>query len=229
MGATPDQLRAEVEARRAHLAHNVDLLADRVAPGRVAHRTSQAAHRRLTGIKERVMGSAHDTTADRTGTGSIGDRAGQIGGTAKETTTQMTATVKDTAAGIGEAVQDAPSQVRRRTQGSPLAAGIMAFGAGLLAAALLPTSQAEEQAAAKLREHAGDVLEPAKQAALEAVQEVRDELREPAAEAVESVKATAQDAVQTSKATAQDTGRQAADDLRNTGQTAVQEVRRPMQ
>ncbi|MFD9123413.1 hypothetical protein [Kitasatospora sp. NPDC059571] len=47
-----------------------------------------------------------------------------------------------------------------------MVAGIMAFGASLLAAALLPISRFEEQSGAKLHEHA-DLLEPAKQEAVE--------------------------------------------------------------
>lgn len=34
MGTTPHELRTDVEYRRAHLARNVDLLADRLTPGR---------------------------------------------------------------------------------------------------------------------------------------------------------------------------------------------------
>ncbi|WP_371484199.1 hypothetical protein [Kitasatospora sp. NBC_00315] len=74
-----------------------------------------------------------------------------------------------------------------------MAVGIVAFGAGLLAAALLSASEVEQQGVAKLREH-GHLLEPGKQAAFEAAQDVRDELREPAADTVQAVKASAQGA-----------------------------------
>ncbi|MFI8086408.1 DUF3618 domain-containing protein [Kitasatospora sp. NPDC086009] len=214
MGATPDELRSEVEARRAHLARNVDRLADKVAPGRVAHRQAEAARDRITGIRERVMGTVHDT-------GSSAQRAAAATGEGVE---HLGETAKETAAQIGDAVQQTPAQVRRRTQGSPLAAGLMAFGAGLLAAALLPTSKVEEQGGAKLREHP-ELLEPAKQAAVEAVQEVRDELREPAGDAVRAVKSTAQDAAQTSKGAAQDAGQRTAHDLKAAGQEAADEIR----
>ncbi|MEV8100297.1 DUF3618 domain-containing protein [Kitasatospora sp. NPDC085879] len=133
MGATPDELRTEVEARRAHLARSVDRLADRVTPSRVAHRKADAARSRVTGIKERVMGTAHDTGAST-------HRAAAAG-----TAESVGATAKDTATQIGDGLQP-PAKLRRQTQGSPLAAGIMAFGAGLLAAALLPASAAERAA-----------------------------------------------------------------------------------
>ncbi|MEV7180677.1 DUF3618 domain-containing protein [Kitasatospora sp. NPDC093679] len=205
MDATPDELRSEVEARRAHLAHNVDRLADRITPSRVAHRQADAARSKLTGIKERVMGTAHDT-------GTAAHRATAAAGT--------------TAAQIGDTVQQTPAQLRRQTQGSPLAAGIIAFGAGLLAAALLPTSKAEERGGAMLRDHP-ELLEPVKQAATQAARDVRDEMREPATDALQAVKSTAQDAVDSSRSAAQDAGRRTAGDLKATGQEAAQEIRRP--
>ncbi|MCG6494312.1 DUF3618 domain-containing protein [Kitasatospora sp. A2-31] len=228
MGSTPDQLREQIETRRAHLAHNVDRLADRITPSKVAHRKVDAAQRRLTGMKERVMGTAHDTADTTRGVaGSVTDTAAQLVDTAKDTATRVGSTAKDTATDIGDTVQQAPAQIRRQTQGSPLAAGIIAFGAGLLAAALLPSSRVEAQAGTTLREHADEVLESAKQTAVSAAQDMRDELREPAAQALDAVKSTAQDAAQAGKEAAQDAGRQTARDLKDTGQEAVQDVRRP--
>lgn len=227
MGSTPDQLREEIETRRTHLAHNVDRLADRITPGKVAHRKVDAAQRRLTGMKERVMGTAHDTAgATRGAADGVTDKAAQLRDTAKDTVAHVGSTAKDTAADVGDTVQQAPARIRRQTQGSPLAAGIMAFGVGLLAAALLPSSRAEAQAGAALREHADTVLEPAKQAAVSAAQDIRDDLREPAAQALDAVKSTAQDAAQAGKEATQDAGRQAAHGLKDTGQAAVQEIRR---
>lgn len=55
----------------------------------------------------------------------------------------------------------------------------------MLAAALLPTTEAEEYAWHHLREHSDELLEPVKQNALDAAEEVRDELKEPVAHAVE--------------------------------------------
>ncbi|GAA4838169.1 DUF3618 domain-containing protein [Kitasatospora terrestris] len=214
MGATPDELRGEVEARRAHLAHNVDRLADRITPSRVAHRQADAARQKMTGIKERVMGTAHDTNASaQHAAAAVGDTAGHL-----------TDTAKDTAGQIGGAIQQTPAKLRRQTQGSPLGAGIMAFGAGLLAAALIPTSRPEQRAGAMLREHQ-EVLEPVKEAAVDAVREVRNELREPAADALEAVKSTAQEAADTTKGAAQDAGRRTAEELKETGQETAAEIR----
>ncbi|MDG5809090.1 hypothetical protein P9869_42085 [Streptomyces ossamyceticus] len=68
----------------------------------------------------------------------------------------------------------------RQTQGNPLAAGVITFGSGLLAASLLPTSQAEEQAASQLSEKASEAIEPVKQAAVESAQKVKEDATETA-------------------------------------------------
>lgn len=212
MGTTPDELRNDVEYRRAHLARNVDLLADRMTPSKVAQRKVDAMRHRATGVKERVMGTAQDAAHGTTG--SLHQAADSV-----------TETAKEVGGNVQETVQQAPAQIKRQTQGSPLAAGLMAFGAGMLAAALLPTTEVEEQAGRQLREHSDDLLEPVKQTALHAAQEVRDELKEPVAEAVEAVKGTAQEAVTTTTEHAQTAGQETADGLRQAGRDTAAEVR----
>ncbi|MFG3226916.1 DUF3618 domain-containing protein [Kitasatospora sp. NPDC048194] len=227
MGTTPDQLRGEVEARRAHLAHNVDRLAERVTPRRVARRRMDATKRRLTSAKEQVMGSVSNTG---TAVGeSARDLAGQVGDSTGALTGQVGETISDTAAQVADAARHAPAQVRSQTRGNPIAAGIIAFGAGMLAGTLLPVSQAEQHAGAQLREHADDLLQPVKQAASEAVQEVREELREPAQQAVESVKATAQDAVQSTTQAGRQAAQTTAGDLKEVGQDAARQAREQAQ
>ncbi|MEV4940702.1 DUF3618 domain-containing protein [Streptomyces zaomyceticus] len=212
MGTTPDELRTDVEYRRAHLARNVDLLADKIAPGRMAQRKVDAMRHRASGVKERVMGTAQDTA--RGTSGGLHQAADSI-----------TETAREAGSSAQDAIQEAPAQIKRQTQGSPLAAGLIAFGAGMLAAALLPTTEAEEHAGHRLRAHSDELLEPVKQTALDAAHEVRDELKEPVAHAVESVKDTAQDAVSTTADHAQQAGRETADGLRQAGQDTAAEVR----
>lgn len=219
MGTEPDELRRDVDQTRAHLARNVDLLADRVVPGRVARRKIDATQNRLSGIKERVMGTAHSGGSTITDTAhGVSDRAGQAAGRVGDA-------VSGAASTVGDAAQQAPAQIREQTQGSPLAAGVIAFGAGMLAAALLPATKAEEHAGRQLREHADELVEPARQTALHAAQEVRDELREPAAQAVQSVKDTATDAAGTTADHARQAGQETADGLRATARDGIGEVR----
>ncbi|MFJ4862353.1 MULTISPECIES: DUF3618 domain-containing protein [unclassified Streptomyces] len=212
MGTTPDELRTDVEYRRAHLARNVDLLADRMTPSKVARRKVDSMRDHVSGVKERVMGTAQDAAH------------GTSGGL-HHAADSMTETAKGVGSSVQETVQQAPAQIKRQTKGSPLAAGLMAFGAGMLAAALLPTTEAEQHAGQQLREHSDELLEPVKQTALHAAQEVREELKEPLAEAVDSVKGTAQEAVSTTTEHAQSAGQETADELRRVGQDTADEVR----
>ncbi|MEV8533229.1 DUF3618 domain-containing protein [Streptomyces sp. NPDC051211] len=212
MGTTPDELRTDVEYRRAHLARNVDRLADKMTPRKVARRKVDSMRHRVSGVKERVMGTAHDA-------------AQGTSGSLHQATDSIADTAKEAGSNVQEALQQAPTQIRRQTQGSPLAAGLIAFGAGMLAAALLPTTEAEERAGQQLREHSDELLEPVKQTALQAAQEVREELKEPAAEAVESVKSTAEEAVAATTEHAQSAGQETADGLRQVGRDTADEVR----
>ncbi|MFJ6851003.1 DUF3618 domain-containing protein [Streptomyces sp. NPDC091271] len=220
MGTDPDELKTEVEDTRARLAHNVDRLADKATPRKVARRKADAAQHRLTGLKERVMGSA-----DHPQGGQPGQKAQGLAQSAGDAAGQAQDTVRHTADQVGQSVKEAPDQIAEQTQGSPLAAGIIAFGAGMLAAALLPASEAEERIGSQLREHSDELLQPAKETAQEVATDLKEGMRQPATEAVESVKSTAQDAAEATKQQAQASGQEAATGLREVGQDAAREAR----
>lgn len=101
--------------------------------------------------------------------------------------------------GVGPAIGDAPAQVKAKTQGNPLAAGLIAFGAGLLVSSLIPASRQEREAADALKTAA----EPLTQELTEAAKDVAEGLKEPAREAMENVQATAADATEHVKAEGQ--------------------------
>lgn len=61
MGKTPEELRHEIEDTRRHLSETVDRIADRVSPGRVAHRRAEHTKRRLGGVRSSMTGSAQST------------------------------------------------------------------------------------------------------------------------------------------------------------------------
>lgn len=220
MGSDPDELKTEVQDTRARLAHNVDRLADKAAPRKVARRKADAAQHRLTGLKERVMGSA-DHTQDSPARQKAHDLAQGAGDTAG----QAQETVRHTADQVGQSLKEAPGQVSRQAQGSPLAAGVIAFGAGMLAASLIPASEAEERIGSRLREHSDELLKPAKETAQEVAQDLKEGMRQPAADAVGSVKSTAQQAAEATKEQAQASGAEAASGLREVGQDAARQAR----
>ena len=199
----PEVIRRQIEDTRRELSYDVDALNEKVNPARVVDRRVSAAKGRITNLKEKVMGSAHDTASSTQGMAS--NAAGSVQGA----TSSAVGTVQDAASSAVGAVQQAPDAVVRQTQGNPLAAGLIAFGVGWLVSSLLPASEKEkqlaQQAESAVREHKDALLEPAKQAA----QEIGDQLKPAAQDAVESVKATAQDAAAT---------------VKDEGQTAVQDV-----
>src|SRR5690242_6593271 len=107
----PDVIRRQIEDTRRELSYDVDALNEKVNPARVMDRRVSAAKGRMSRVKEKVMGSAQDTTYQAQGVAF--NAAG---------------TVQDAASTAVETVQQAPDMVVRQTQGNPLAAGLIAFG-----------------------------------------------------------------------------------------------------
>ena len=210
----PDVIRRQIEDTRRELSYDVDALNEKDNPARVVDRRVTAAKGRLTSVKEKVMGSAHDTTSSAHGMAS--NAAGSVQGAASSAADS----VQSAASSAAGAIQGAPDTVVRQTQGNPLAAGLIAFGVGWLVSSLLPASEKEkqlaQQAESAVREHKDAILEPAKQAA----QEIGEQLKPAAQEAVESVRSTAQDAA----ATVKDEGQSAVQDVQGQAQQSKDTV-----
>lgn len=166
----PDEIRRDIERTRAELSGDVDALAEKVNPKRAAERQADKVRGAVTGAKERVFGAAEDAKeAASERLGSTGDRA-------------------------GSAAHDAPAQLRSKATGNPVAAGLVAFGLGLLAASAIPASRTERDLVEKGKQ--SDALQSATQGAKQAAQDVAEHLREPAQDAVQEVKATATEGAQ---------------------------------
>lgn len=149
----------------------------------------------------------------------------QVGGTfsslrdqvmGSENATGKAAGAKDSVMGSASSGTSAAAQ---KTRGNPLAAGVIAFGAGLLLGSLLPTSEAEQQAAAAVK----DKAQPLTDQVTDAAKSVAADLKEPATQAAQNLKATATDAANTVKDEAQSTANDvkfssadAADKVNNT-------------
>src|SRR3954465_6112872 len=200
----PDVIRRQIEDTRRELSYDVDALNEKVNPARVVDRRVTAAKGRITNLKEKVMGSAPDTTPHAPGVasnaaGSVQGAASNAAGSVQSAASSAADSVQHAASSAVGAVQQAPDTIVRQAQGNPLAAGLIAFGVGWLVSSLLPASEKErelaQQAETAVREHKDALLAPAKQAA----QEVGEQLRPAAEQAVQEVKTTAQDAAQTVK------------------------------
>ncbi|HLS72655.1 MAG TPA: DUF3618 domain-containing protein, partial [Actinomycetaceae bacterium] len=113
----PDAIRHDIDRTRADLSANVDALTDRVNPSNIAQRQGDKVRNTVTGAKERVFGAASDANDS----------------------------VRDQASHASDMAREAPHRVKEKAEGNPLAAGLVAFGVGLLAAGLIPSSRKERE------------------------------------------------------------------------------------
>jgi gas vesicle protein len=220
----PDEIRADIERTRATLSDDVDDLAESVKPKSVAKRQVDKVKDAAGSLKDRVMGSDED---DYTSSSTVGDKASA----AKDAVTDKAYAAKDAvadkayaardtmsekASDAADAVRGAPTTLKRKTQGNPLAAGVIAFGLGMLVSSLIPSSEKERQAVSQLQEN----LEPVKAKAAEVASDVGESLKPAAQEAAESVKSTAQEGVESVK----QEGQSAAQDVKDQAQDSKDTV-----
>ena len=204
----PDEIRADIERTRAELSYNVDSLADTANPKNIANRQVYKVKGAVSGVKDRIFGSDDDPYDD----GRLGDTKTALADRAAG----VQAGVQDRASAVGDAVSSAPRRAKEGTRGNPLAAGLIAFGVGLLISGAIPSSQKEQRAVSDLQEK----LEPLKEKATETAKEMAENLREPAQQAVESVRATATEGVQNVK----DEGAAAKDEVQAQAQDSKETV-----
>jgi hypothetical protein len=211
MGSRPEELRTEIEQTREELAYDVDRLADRTVPTRVAGRKWEGAKTRVRSVTDRVMG-ARDTARDKASSagGTVKDAASTAGSKVQDAASTASDKVQDAASTAADTVRQTPDMVVRQTQGNPLAVGLIAFGIGLLTASLLPETEAEKRAGGAVAERSGDLVEKAKETA----REMADDLGGTAREAADQVKQTAREAAQTTADQAKESGRTTVDQTR---------------
>ncbi|MFI0796422.1 DUF3618 domain-containing protein [Micromonospora rubida] len=214
MSTDPDQIRREIEATRNSLSTDVDALAYKVSPGRIVDDRKQRARNALQNVRDKVMGTASDYGHSSSHAAhSVADRASSAASTVSEKAHSAASTV-------GEAAQRTPRVLREKSEGNPLAAGLIAFGVGMLASSLIPATRREQQVAAQVKDLAGEHAGAVKEKLGEVATELREELREPARQATESVRSTAQDAVHAVK----DDTKSAAHDVRDQAQQSREQT-----
>lgn len=205
MSANPDRIRRDIEQTRDELSSDVDALTDRVNPRRMANERMGQARGALGRARERIMGTA--------------SHARQAGGGRASEASHRTA---ETASSMRDRAKSMPHMSMERTEGSPLAAGLIAFGVGLLAAALVPPSRSEQQLAGQAKRTAMEHSDEFKQQASGAAQQMRDNLREPAQHAAEAVKSKAAGGA----SAVRDESRGAAQNLQGQARHAGEDIRR---
>lgn len=193
----PDAIRADIERTREELSRDVNALGESVSPGHIAHRQADKVKGRAAAMRDRVMGTASDA----------GDRASGM------------------AHGVGDAASQAGHTMERKTQGNPLAAGLIALGAGWLVGSLLPASQKERELSQAIKDKAEPVIEEAQSVAKDVASESAEHLKAPAQEAAQAVKETAKSAAEDVK----QEGQQAASDVRGSASQSADTVRNQSQ
>ncbi|SCL62910.1 Protein of unknown function [Micromonospora citrea] len=226
MSNDPDRIRWEIENTRNELSNDVDALADKVNPRRIAGDRVGQARGAFTRAREKVMGVQSD------GHG-VGQRMSHATGSARAFGEQSREQMSHAAMSVRDEARSLGQQSRQQAQGNPLAAGLIAFGAGLLVSSLLPPSSPERQLAGQargkvaehsdqLRAQAGHLREQAGQLGREAGREMGHNLREPAQHAARAVGSTA-----VSGASAvREQGRSAAHQVQGQAHEAADDLRR---
>lgn len=103
MAQSAEEVKRDIEQTRDSLGRDVDALNEKVSPGRIARRRLDATKGKVSALKETVMGSANS------GSQSVGETVGSAGSS------------------VAATVNAAPDLARRKTEGNPLAAGLVSF------------------------------------------------------------------------------------------------------
>jgi len=207
MGTSPDDLRTRSDITRENLSRDVDALADKVSPSAIVGRRKESMQNRFSRMRDAVMGTAQS-----------------VGSKVSDTSQSAMHGVASAGSSAGESVQQTPDVVKRTTQGSPLAAGLVALGAGAIISALIPSSKPEQQAATRVKESAAPAMSQAKEKVRDAASEMKDELQPAAQEAAshikESASGAANETAQQAKQATADVAEHARDAATSTGKEA---------
>jgi Protein of unknown function (DUF3618) len=174
VGQTAEELRVQAELQRADLSRDLEAIGDRVSPGRMVERRRAAVRQGFSRARDAVMGRADSVRSS--GGGSM-------------------STMGDAASSVGQRIGEMPDTVRRQTEGNPMAAGLIAFGAGMLLATVIPSTRQEEEAARRIEPQLAGVAGEVRTG----VQQAAEQLKPTAQEAIEDVKSSARDAVDAMK------------------------------
>jgi gas vesicle protein len=167
MSDNPDVIRENIEQTRRELGGDVDALADKVTPSKIMERQTDKVRSAVGSVRDRIMGAADDAGSSLSDAGS--SAASHVG--------------------------DVKDRVVGKAEGNPMAVGLIAFGAGLLLASLIPASRKERELAENVKEQAQPLVDELGGVA----KDVGEHLKEPARNAATAVKESAQDSVENVK------------------------------
>ncbi|HVE47372.1 MAG TPA: DUF3618 domain-containing protein [Acidimicrobiales bacterium] len=221
MSKNANEIRSEIEQTRGALGSTLEALGDRVAPKKVAARAKADVAERVDVVRNRLnpvgalrrgtsrlKGSLQGDSTPSNGAGAVTRRTGN--GSSR-------AAVADAPAKLAEKAGSAAEALSQQASGKPLALGLLAFGAGVAVAGLLPPTERERQVAGRVKER----VEPLKEQALDAGRSIVGELKPAAQAGLEQVKERAAGAVEQVKEEAKG----AAGEVKEGAQTTTREVK----
>jgi hypothetical protein len=180
MTNNPDELRANIEATRRDLGSDVDALADKVTPSKIAERQTRKVKSAIRSVKDRVMGAADDATGS---VSSVGDTLSGAGHTVAAKAQGNPIAVGLIAFGVGWL---AASLVPASEKEKQVAASVKEAAQPLIH----NVTGAAKEVADELRQPAQDAAQAVKESATGAVRNVQGE----ASTAVDDVKVQAGEA-----------------------------------
>jgi Protein of unknown function (DUF3618) len=164
---TADELEADIAHTREDMSATLGAIGDQVSPKRVVESVTHRIRRWIESARDGIMGSASEVE------GYGGQGGAEVGGG-------------------GEHRAPGTAAMAAQNQGNPLAAGLIAFGAGLLVGSLLPATKVEQQGLSAI----ADKAEPAIDAAVEAASELGHGLQQSAEQAASQLGEALTDASQ---------------------------------
>jgi gas vesicle protein len=191
MSDSPDQIRADIERTRRELGGDVDALADKVTPSKIVERQTDKIKGAFGSVRDKVMGAADDAGSS----------------------------MHDAGSSAVDRVVDVKDRAVAKAEGNPMAVGLIAFGAGLLLASLIPASSKEKDLAANVKEQAQPLVEEVTDAA----REVGEHLKEPVKEAATAVKDSAAESVENVKQEAKASAAEVTDEAQRARETVAEQ------
>lgn len=170
----------------------------------------------------------------------IGDRAGpgrlteRLKGAVSNTKDTVMGTAGDARSSMADSAGGATDSVKRQSQGNPIAAGLVAFGAGLLAGSVMPESRTENKLAREVQSKAqGPLREQVEQSARavsdqvgERASEAKDHIAEEGRHAKDEVSSDVGDRADAVKGHAQGAAEDVRGDVEEDARRAKEEARR---
>ncbi|WP_314427252.1 DUF3618 domain-containing protein [uncultured Microbacterium sp.] len=162
------------------------------------------------------LGLDVDALADKVSPTKIVDRQmGRVRGAFTSVRERVMGAADDAGSSLSDAgahAGDLKDRAVAKAEGNPMAVGLIAFGAGLLLASLIPASSKEKDLASSVKDQAQPLVDELTDAA----KEVGEHLKEPVQESVAAVQESAQESV----AVVQDEAQSAAGEVGDQAQHA---------